>query len=168
MTVPEFSRPFARDTIGSAARTVEISADESERGALAKRFGLLSLEGLDATATLAAIAGGIEVRGQIEAKVTQACVVTGDPVPATIEEPFALRFVETLALPGSEEELELSDTDLDVLPLEGGMIDLGEAVAQTLGLALDPFPRSPGAGDSERKWSAGPDAGPFAALKGLR
>jgi len=30
-----------------------------------------------------------------------------------------------------------------VEPLEGGRIDIGEAVAQQLSLSLDPFPRAP-------------------------
>ena len=32
--------------------------------------------------------------------------------------------------------------DLDVLPLDGELIDLGEVAADTLGLALDPFPHA--------------------------
>jgi hypothetical protein len=31
------------------------------------------------------------------------------------------------------------------VPIEGGSIDLGEAVAETMALALDPYPRAPGA-----------------------
>ena len=30
-----------------------------------------------------------------------------------------------------------------MLPLDGDALDLGEAVAQSLGLALDPYPRAP-------------------------
>ena len=56
-----------------------------------------------------------------------------------------------------------------VEPLDDGMIDIGEAVAQQLSLALDPFPRAPGAVlDEETDLSDGsPRESPFAALAKL-
>ncbi len=161
---PEFSRVYAGDTIGSVPRTVEIDANAAERERLAARFGLVRLDALSATATLVAVAGGFDARGSIRATAVQSCVVSGDPVPVALVEPFALRFAEAAPV---GEEVELGEHELDVLPLEGGAIDLGEAVAQTLGLALDPFPRAPGM-DGESSWTAGPDASPFAALKDLK
>lgn len=168
---PEFSRRYTLDSIGGAPRTVEIEADDVERVALARRFDLIALDALRAKATVTAIAGGVEARGIVKASVIQACVVSGDPVSATIDEPFALRFIADLPVDAADEEegMELSDADCDVVPLEDGSIDLGEAAAQTLSLALDPFPRSPAkqAREDERKWVVGDDAGPFAGLKGL-
>jgi len=53
---------------------------------------------------------------------------------------------------------------------DGQLIDLGEAVAQSLGLALDPYPRSPNA-DALLK-AAGvkreDEAGPFGVLASLK
>lgn len=167
---PEFSRRYALDSIGSVPRVVTIEADEAERSALAKRFDLVVLETLTADATLTAVAGGVEARGTMHAVLSQACVVTSDPVPATIDEPFVLRFIADLPADGvdDEEGLELSDADCDLLPLENGAIDLGEAAAQTLGLALDPFPRSPeGSQGAERVWKSGEEGGAFSGLKGL-
>ncbi len=70
----------------------------------------------------------------------------------------------------TDEEVELSETELDVTFYEGAEIDLGEAVAETLALSLDPFPRSAGADEALK--AAGvkseEEAGPFAALAGLR
>ena len=43
----------------------------------------------------------------------------------------------------ADEEIELTDDQLDELPLEGDTLDLGELVAQSLALALDPWPRAP-------------------------
>lgn len=168
---PEFSRRYTLDSIGSAPRTVTAEADEAERAALAKRFDLIALDVLTAEAVLTAVAGGVEACGTIHAVLAQPCVVTSEPVPATIDEPFALRFITGLPADGGgdeEEGLELSDADCDVLPLEGGAVDLGEAAAQTLGLALDPFPRSPESTQGEeRVWKAGEEGGAFAGLKGL-
>ncbi|MEP6785694.1 MAG: DUF177 domain-containing protein [Sphingomonadales bacterium] len=167
---PEFSRRYALDSIGSAPRDVSIEATESERAALARRFDLVSLGSLKATAVLHTVASGVEARGAIRATVIQSCVVGGDPVAATINEPFALRFLIDAPVAGGDDEegMELSDTDCDILPLEDGAVDLGEAAAQTLGLALDPFPRSPESrADEERVWKAGEERGAFAGLKGL-
>ena len=166
---PEFSRRFPLDSIGSMPRGVSIEATADERAALAARFDLAALETLNATATLTASARGIETAGRLTAKIVQSCVVTGDAVAARIDEMFTLRFVEPDMLASGNEEVELRDSDCDLIEIEGGAVDLGEAVAQTLGLALDPFPRCEAerAREDERKWVAGEDAGPFAGLKGM-
>lgn len=166
---PEFSRLYRLDEIGTTPRAVIIKADAAERAALAARFGLISVDRLAATAELAGEADKVIATGQIEAQVVQACVASGEPVPAAVTEDFALRFVsETSA--AAAEEVELGEGDLDEVTYSGGAVDLGEAVAQTLALALDPFPRAPGA--EEKLRAAGvvgeEDAGPFAALKALK
>jgi len=166
---PEFSRPVRIDTLGEGDRSIEIEAGIEERGALAARFALLSIEALSAEAVLRRDADVITAEGRMKARVEQACVATGAPVPAAIDEPFVLRFVPE----GVEgEEIELDAEDFDTIDYSGGAIDLGEAVAETLALALDPFPRSPDA-DAVLK-AAGvlseneAVTGPFAALKGLK
>jgi uncharacterized metal-binding protein YceD (DUF177 family) len=166
---PEFSRRYPLDSIGSAPRSVEISATPDERAALAARFGLTALDRLHATATLVASASGVAVTGRMTADVVQPCVVSGESVVTQIDEPFVLRFVEPASPATNTEEIELSDDDCDTVDIDSNGVDLGEAVAQTLGLALDPFPRSADeqARDAERKWVAGEDAGPFAGLMGL-
>ena len=166
---PEFSRPERLDTIGTAPRRVTIEADAAERARLAARFGLLAVDRLAATLEVHREAAGIAVSGRVTAQVTQACTVSGEPLPAQVDEPVALRFVETLG--GGGDEVELAVDALDTVEIEGGAIDLGEAAAETMALALDPFPRAPQAGEALR--DAGvlgeeEEAGPFAALKALR
>ena len=164
---PEFSRRLALDTIGGAVRTVTITAEAEERDGVARRFDLVTLDRLTATADLRAEAAGLAVRGRLCATGAQSCVVTGEPVPFAIDEPFALRFVDSAAFDAAEGEVELDASACDLVAHDGAAVDLGEAVAQTLGLALDPFPRSADPAGKERVWRAGPDAGPFAALKRL-
>jgi uncharacterized metal-binding protein YceD (DUF177 family) len=166
---PEFSRPERLDTVGEAPRAVTIEATDTERAAVARRFGLVAIDRLAAQLTLRREAAGIVATGMVEADVVQACSVTGDPLPARVAEEVALRFVE----PGdAADEIELSGDLMDTIEIEGGTIDLGEAAAETLALALDPFPRSPRAADVLRE--AGVVAedeiahGPFAALKKLK
>lgn len=166
---PEFSRIFRLDELGGVPRAVSIAAEEGERGALAARFELNGIERLEAHAELTRDGDVVTAAGKLEAAVTQACVASGDPVPARIIEDFALRFVPAGPEPKAE-EVELDESDLDEIDYEGNAIDLGEAVAQTMALALDPFPRAAGADEKLRK--AGvlgeEDAGPFAALKALK
>jgi uncharacterized metal-binding protein YceD (DUF177 family) len=168
MPANEFARPIRLDTLGEGARSVAIAADPAECAALAQRFGLIAIERLEASATLRRSGAMVLAEGRLQARVVQACVATGDALPAVLDEPFALRFEPEGA--GGPEEVELEETDLDIVPYAGGAIDLGEAVAETLSLALDPFPRAADA--DERLRAAGvlaeDEAGPFAALKGLK
>lgn len=164
---PEFSRAEKLDAIGAEPRTVRILADEGERAALARRFDLPAIARLEAAFAVHRDAAGVLATGRVSGAVTQRCSVTGEPLPATIDEPVALRFVERAA---EGEEIELGADALDTLPIEGGAIDLGEAAAETLVLALDPFPRAPGAAAALA--AAGVvregEAGPFGALAELR
>ncbi|OWK31327.1 YceD family protein [Sphingomonas dokdonensis] len=164
---PEFSRPLRIDAIGEGDRHEVIEANDAERKALAGRFGLIAIEHLTGDFTVRREAAGILVTGRVTAAATQACSITGDPLPARINEEARLRFVDDL---GGGEEVELDDADIDVLPLEGAAIDLGEVAAETLVLALDPFPRGPNAEAALKEagvLSEG-EAGPFGALAGLK
>lgn len=165
---PEFSRPQRLDTIGAGEKRVTVEADAAERSALARRFGLIAIDKLAADYTIRRDAAGVIARARLSGAVVQSCSVTGDPVPAKIEEDFAIRFVPEGGASG--DEIELSEDDCDTVFYTGGAIDLGEAAAETLALALDPFPRSPGAEAALRE--AGvlneEEAGPFAALAKLR
>jgi uncharacterized metal-binding protein YceD (DUF177 family) len=164
----EFSRVERLDEIGGEDRHVTIAADDAERMALARRFGLLAVEQLQAEFAIRREASGVAAHGRVTARVVQACTVTGDPLPATVDEPVALRFVEPAR--GGEEEVELAGDALDTIEIEGGGIDLGEAAAETMVLALDPFPRSPDAGAVLKRAGvlSEEEAGAFGALAGLK
>lgn len=166
---PEFSRPVAVDTLGPGRTEIVIDASPDERVALANRFGLVALDKLTATVGVRPVArGSVRVEGKVVADVVQSCVVTLDPVPAHVEEAFAVTF----APPSRNEthaEVVVSLEDDDPEPLVGGAIDIGEVAAEHLALGLDPFPRLPGA-----SFVAPPDpaemapASPFAELARLR
>ena len=140
---PEFSRPERLDTIGERDRSVTFAATPEERRKLAARFAILSVDLLEARFTIRRDTSGIVAKGHVTAKVVQACSVTDEPLTATIDEPVALRFVDNFG--AVDGEIELSDDALDTVPIDGGAVDLGEAAAETLALALDPFPRGPNA-----------------------
>lgn len=117
-----------------------LEAGDAARAALAERFGLAALDRLAAALDVARAGAGAIVRGRFEAEAVQSCIVSGEPLPVRVADEIALRFEPDSAVPGQEIELEAEA--LDVVPLEGDSIDLAEVVAQSLLLALDPYPRA--------------------------
>lgn len=170
---PEFSRPFRVDQISAAGSEYKLTAEPAERAALAERFGILSIESLTARVRLKAIAGGtmVHVNGSLTADVTQACVISLEPVPEHVEEEFEMTFAEP---PDDEDgtELELSvDEDDPPDHIVGGAIDAGEIIAEHLALALNPFPRRPDAAIPEAAQApemVDEKPNPFAVLGRLR
>ena len=167
---PEFSRPVRADQIARHAQGVTITADASEREALAKRFNLLSLSRLEADYTLSENDSGIEARGRVRAELAQPCVATGVAVPEKIDTEFLLRFVAERDDEGDDEELEIDSDDCDVIGFDGQTIDMGEAVAETMALAMTPYPRSADADSYLREAGvlSEEQASPFAVLQSLK
>lgn len=167
---PEFSRTIKVDQIARLNGDTRIIADEAEREALMRRFGLLALDRLEADYQLGEENGAIVARGQVRATLAQPCVATGAAVEERIDTDFLLRFVVESDEAVDGEELELDAEDCDIIGYDGQMIDMGEAVAETMALAMTPFPRAPDA-DAQLR-AAGvlseEQASPFAALLALK
>lgn len=150
------------------AGAVVIEASPEERAALALRFGLGAVESLRADVVLDAKPRAIRATGRLKAAILQPCAISGEDFPVTIDEPVDLRFIEENQRPAAEgEEIELEADDCDEIGFTGDMFDLGEAVAQTLGLAIDPYAEGPDA-DAARAAAGivkeGEQDGPLAAL----
>lgn len=147
----------------------QIEADAEERTALAKTFGLPAIAKLTGEFTLVHERGGIiEAKLALQARVTQVCVVSLEPFEAKVAENAILRFVPAASVRETEDiaglDLETPETleGPDEVPYANGIIDLGATLAEQLALALDPYPRKPGA-----KLPAGitsESANPFAVL----
>ncbi len=169
MSPPEFSHIMKLDQIGAGADNVAISASAEARAGLAKRFDLLTLDKLEAELSVLRDKEAVLVKGRFRARLVQACVATGEPITSALNEGLLIRFQPLTSLV-PDAEIELADTDCDVMELEGNAVDLGEAVAQSLLLALDPYPRSPNA-DALLK-AAGvkqeDEVGAFSGLAALR
>ncbi len=171
---PEFSRTVRVDTIGASPRELSIGANEAERAALAARFGLIDIERLSADASLRRSGDEVRVEGRLSAAVVQSCVATDVAVPAVVDEEFHILFRPHPEGASEEEEIELSEGELDVIFYDGASVDLGDAIAETLSLSLDPYPRSPEAEaalkeagvKSEEEQRA--ESSPFAALAALK
>jgi hypothetical protein len=163
-----FSRRMKAGAIGTVPVSRRIEAEPAECAALAQAFGLPAIASLKGDFTLAspASAGGvIEATLALIAHVTQICVVSLEPFEAKIAETARLRFIPSAKLREDSEITEIDPESLegpDELPYSGDAIDLGAALAEQLALALDPYPRKPGA--TLPPGASSGDANPFAIL----
>ena len=155
---PEFSRQLRVDGLPPGGVRHRVEANKSECAALATRLQIPSIESLSCDYRLLPVAGGrVAASARLSARLTRVCVVSLDEFPAAVEDLFDIIFVPA--------ELVREDEDPDApdeIPFDGGTVDLGEATAEQLALALEPYPRKPGA---ELPASSNDAAGsPFAAL----
>ena len=158
---PEFYRPFAVDRIGEGADQ-PVEATPAECAALAARLLIPAVLALSCRFHLRPIGrGAILAEGELRARVRRDCVVTLDPFDMKLREAFRIRFVPA----GRESNDEDPDSD-DEISYDAATIDLGEATAEQLALALDPYPRKPDAVLPELEHDAEPS--PFARLARLR
>ena len=165
----EFAHRLPLNQIRDGER-IDLVADEAERKLIADRLDLRSLDRLEAHATLELKGEIIRARGRLKASLCQSCVVTDDPVDAHPDEAFDIYFLPEPKTDSLEEEVELVESDCDVVFHVGSAIDLGGAIADTLALSLDPYPRSAGAEAALKEAGvlSEAEAGPFAALAKLK
>ena len=166
--IDDFGHRVALDRVRDGER-FELVAGEDERKSIAERFGFRSLGRLDAHATLERDGGRIRATGRLRASLEQSCIATGEPVAEHIDEPFDLLFVPEPGGGRPDEEVELAAQDCDTVFYENGAIDLGSAIADSLALSIDPYPRSPDAEDALREAGvmSEAEAGPFGGLAKL-
>ncbi len=161
MSAPEFSRPIDRRHLKQAPE--HLLASEAECAALAQRFGLVKIRRLGAQLALVADGEAVDATGTLEADFVQSCAISGDDLPVRLHEQVTFRFVPESLTPGPDAEIELDDAILDEIEYSGTTFDLGEAVAQSLALAIDPYAVGPGA-EAVRAKHGLDDAGPKSAL----
>ncbi|HEX5238103.1 MAG TPA: DUF177 domain-containing protein [Sphingomicrobium sp.] len=164
-----FAHRLRLDRIHDGER-LDLAADEDERRAIAARLGLAALNRLEAHVTLSRQEPIIRVEGRLIARVDQSCVVTGDPVTTHVDERLDLVFMPEPQESSPDQEVELGSHDCDVVFYDGGAIDLGGAIADTLALSLDPYPRSAGAEAALKEAGvlSEEQASPFAVLAALK
>ena len=163
--VPEFSRLVRLDRVGPQPFRQRIEATSDERERLARRFDLVSLDRLTAEVELYRQSGElIRLEASFEAEFVQCCVITLEPVVGSISDRFSLIYG-----PPEKEPTEIAAAGDETAfePLVADAIDIGEAVAQELSLALPLFPRD-SAASMEIEFAEMPSAGPFESLAPLR
>ena len=152
----------------------DFEADRAEREAMAEIAGLRNIPSASASLDLVLKRGGrVHVTGRVRARIGQTCVVTLDPIENEIDEDIDLMFappeqisqLSDLVEEAGESDMEIPDPPE---PIVDGVIDLGRLATDALFLAVDPYPRKPGAIFEPHVEAADPEDHPFAALKALR
>lgn len=172
---PPFSYPVKVGHISANAVAIHLEANATERSGLAKMWNVLEVSSLEADLQVARWKkDGVKIKGEVRAKIVQACVVTLEPVESLIEEPVEAIFVpegSRLARIAANDSGEMVlDPDGPDIPdvFTGDTIDAGGVVAEHVAMAIDPYPRKQGASFGERIESTDKDdarPNPFAVLK---
>jgi uncharacterized metal-binding protein YceD (DUF177 family) len=175
---PPFSYRIKVGHVSHNALDVRVEADERERKALARLWDILGVQALTAELKVRRWKkDGVKVMGTVHAEVTQACVVTLDPVPQVIDEEIEEIFVpegSALArIPANDAGEIVVDPDGPDLPesFVGDEIDIGAFVAEMAAMALDPYPRKSDVrfeGHVEEGAADEKKPSPFAILKNLK
>ncbi|SDB42167.1 YceD family protein [Bauldia litoralis] len=145
------ARPIDVDAIPPTGHIVRIETGPDERAAIAKSYGLVAVNAFVADLEAQREANrNVAVEGRIRAEIVQECVVSLAPVTQAIDETFRVRFIPAderkpapEPKPGAEVHVDPDDESPDVLP--DRMLDLGAVALEHFALAIDPYPRAPGA-----------------------
>ena len=135
---PEFSRPLEVARVPKLGSHEKLSADVGECSALAKRLLLPAVHSVSAHLQAKPWrGGGLKVWGEAVVDITQESVISLEEFRTTQTVPVERYY---LNIKGSEE----ADSELEIDPIEQGIVDLGELVSESIALELDPYPRKPG------------------------
>jgi Large ribosomal RNA subunit accumulation protein YceD len=158
----EFSHPLLVDRVPNLGSHDRLSADEKECDALAIRLGLPKLYSLGAfLKSMPWRGGGLKVTGPLKAEFDQISVISLESFRTTLEVD-----VERYFLP-AHKGANPSEEEVDII--ENGIIDLGEILAETMALELDPYPRKPGEVFDDIQEDIEPDKiSPFTGLSKLK
>ncbi|KKB09236.1 YceD family protein [Devosia chinhatensis] len=169
---PIFDAIVRIDKLPTGGRSVVVEANDVERAAIAAAMNILSVESFVSRLAVTPFRGGLRALGSLDAVVSQASVVSFEPVSEAISEPIDRVFLPAprdgnSPAPGSETFIDLEDEDFPD-HIDGAEVDLSALMLETLALALDPYPKREGETleTIDAKLDA-PAEGPFAKLAAL-
>lgn len=161
LPVPEFSRPLPVDRVPKGGSIEHIAANAEECAGLARRLSLPAIHALSAELMAEPLrGGGLKLEGRLSADLEQVSVVSLEAFRRKLAFPVLRYFLAAAHAEGD---------DIDVI--EQGSVDMGEVVAETLVLELDPYPRKEGeefAAVAEAVAEPVEKSSPFAVLSGLK
>ena len=170
---PIFDAIVRIDNLPASGRSINVDANEAERAAIAEAMQIVSVERFAATLSIVPLRGGLRAQGHLDAAVTQASVVSFEPVAETVSEDIDRVFLPAAKdshapAPGAEVFIDLENDDFPD-HIDGPEVDLSALLLETLALALDPYPRLPGESlDALGISVSDAEAGPFAGLARLK
>lgn len=172
------ARPVVVSVLPTTGYPVRIEANEAERSALAEAHDLVAVDEFVADLDVKRWRkDGVRIQGAVKARIVQECIVTLEPVTADLDVGIDAVFLpegSRLARPLDDDGALIVDAEGPDIPetFEGGEIDVGAVAEEFFELAIDPYPRAPGAelgeiGDADDGGESG-EENPFAKLARLR
>ncbi|KQS80443.1 metal-binding protein [Rhizobium sp. Leaf384] len=172
---PAYSHLVKVGALSASLTTLRLAADAAALEALARQWRVTEVRSLTAELQIARWKkDGVRVKGRVTADLVQECVVTLEPVESHIDEPVEATFVPdgsrlARALTAETPETVIDPDGPDAPDVfVGDTIDIGQTVAEHVAMAIDPYPKKPGAAfpdhiESTEQNDKRPN--PFAALK---
>lgn len=166
--------PIAVEQIPDTGVERSIVADAAQLAAIAEVGGLRAVHSAKAEFTLQPMRDShVQVTGRVTARIGQVCVVSLDDMDSDIDEQIDIVFAPPSKIPPMASTIDDSaDDDTEIPdppePIDDGVIDIGRVATDALFLAVDPYPRKPGAKLDLPAEEADPEEHPFAALKALQ
>lgn len=170
MTAPlDWSHAIA--DMPASSRTYSRDASPQELAAIAAGLELIACSQLQAGYTIRTLGGGrYKLTGHCKSEVTQACVITLEPLVDRVAFDLDVEFAPdpSLRLPdAAADEIEVSSLP-DIEPIENGSLDVGRVVFEALAASLNPYPKKPDAAFSfDDPRATDPRSHPFAVLAQL-
>ena len=163
--------------LGDFAETIggRIEATAQEREQLAGLFGIESLESFTFDYKLQpAGTDRAQLSGEIHAELTQACILTLEPVRETVDETVSLdcwpqNQIGRKDAAGPQADPQGLPADPPA-PIVKGRINVGALAGEILASAINPYPRKDGAEFAwdDSRYEDGEASGPFAELAKLK
>jgi hypothetical protein len=155
-----------------------LTANAKELSALAKAHDLIHVQSFKAELLVKKWRkDGVKITGRVTADITQNCVITLEPLDNRVENEIDTIFVpenSKLARPplSADGEMVIDFEGADIPEtFSGDTIDAGALAEEFFGLAIDPYPRKPGASLEQGIEQDGQEAAkpsPFAGLLKFR
>jgi len=166
---PEFSFEADLTSLSRSGKTFHLKASAEDLSRIATRLKVISAEKLEGDLTLTPASREFTVKGVLRASLTRECVASLEPMEEAIEEQFEVTFLRQPDEASANGLTDSEEWDGEEAPPDvhsGDIFDLGEFMVQQLSLAMDPFPRKPGARSLAESYARPENISPFAGLQG--
>jgi len=166
---PPWSFSLAWSAVGADEKRVRLVADPAVRAALTAFLDVVDVKALSAELTVRAWLDGLEIDGRVAGVARRTCGVSLEDFDEAVDAPLHVRAVPSGSrnAPEAGDGEVVVDLDADDPPdvVDGDRVDLAAYATEIFALALDPFPRKPGAVFTPPAESEPPS--PFAVLRQL-
>ncbi len=174
VTQAEFTRVIDTKALPEGGKRFRYEATAAECATIASWLSVIAVTGLNAEVEAAAVdKGGFRLNISFTGELVQTCVVTLERVTTCLQEAFELLYLPEIprqisaSAVGTSIDVDLEHDEPELLV--GDMIDAGAAITEHLVLALDPYPRKPGAALEQGRSTVDPALdSPFSVLQELK